>query len=102
MIKNQLVRGDDHLKLALIKATEAGLKMWSITANGTSVNMSTFEQLVCQFGSTYKTFKTKFPHLTTGKDVFVIANPCYMLKLAVNALAFLGTITDDKVSNGIT
>ena len=84
------------IKMALIKAAEAGLKVWSITADGTSVNLSTFEQLGCQFGSTYNTFKTKFPHPTTGEDVFVIADPCHMLKLARNALAFLGTITDDK------
>ena len=84
------------IKTALIKAAEAGLKVWSITADGTSVNMSTFEQLRCKFGSTYETFKTKFPHPSTAEDVFVIANACHMLKLARNALAFLGTITDDK------
>ena len=84
------------IKMALIKAAEVGLKVWSITADGTSVNMNTFEQLGCKFGSTYESFKTNFPHPTTGEDVFVIADPCHMLKLARNAVAFLGTIIDDE------
>ena len=29
---------------------------------------------------------------TTGEDVFIILDPCHMLKLARNALAHLGTI----------
>ena len=41
-------------------------------------------------------FVTKFQHPTTGEDVFIIADPCHMLKLARNALAFLGTITDEE------
>ena len=84
------------IKTALEMAADAGLKVWSITADGTSVNLRTFEQLGCQFGTTYDTFQTKFQHPTTGEDVFIIADPCHMLKLARNALAFLGTITDEE------
>ena len=76
-------------------AADAGLKVWSVTADGTSVNLSTFELLECQFGTTYDTFQTKFQHPTTGEDVIMIADPSHMLKLARNALAFLGTITDE-------
>ena len=77
-------------------AAEAGLKVWSVTADGTSVNLSSFRQLGCQFGTTYDTTVPKFQHPTTGEDVFVIADPCHMLKLARNALAHLGTIIDNE------
>ncbi len=50
------------IKIALIKAAEAGLKVWSITADGTSVYLSTFEQLGCQFGSTYNTRSKQYSH----------------------------------------
>lgn len=82
--------------MALEMAAEAGLKVWSITADGTSVNLSTFRQLGCQFGTTYDAIDPKFKHPTTGEDVFVIADPCHMLKLARNALAHLGTIIDGE------
>jgi hypothetical protein len=45
---------------------------------------------------TYDTIDLKFKHPTTGEDVFVIADPCHMLKLARNALAHLGTISDGE------
>ena len=83
------------IKTALEMAADAGSKVWSVTADGTSVNLSTFELLGCQFGTTYDTFQTKFQHATTGEDVFLIADPSHMLKLARNALAFLGTISDE-------
>lgn len=83
------------IKTVLEMAADAGLKVWSVIADGTSVNLSTFEQLGCHFGTTYDTFQTKFQHPTTGEDVFIIADPSHMLKLARNALAFLGTITDE-------
>ena len=85
------------VKLALTKAAEAGLRMWSVTADGTSVNLSTFRQLGCTFGTTYDTMVTKFKHPTQDYFVHVILDPCHMLKLARNALAKLSTFSD---SNG--
>ena len=80
------------IKMVLEMAADAGLKVWSITAEGTTVNLSTFEQLGYRFGTTFDSFETKFQHPTTGEDVFIIADPCHMLKLARNASAFIGTI----------
>ena len=85
------------VKLALTKAAEAGLRVWSVTADGTSVNLSTFRQLGCTFGTTYDTMVTKFKHPTQDYFVHVILDPCHMLKLARNALAKLSTFSD---SNG--
>ena len=50
-----------------------------------------FEILGCSFGTTYDTIIIKFPHPSTGNDVFAISDACHVLKLARNALAFLGT-----------
>ena len=41
--------------MALEKAADAGLRVWSITADGTSVNISTFTQLGCIFGTIQRT-----------------------------------------------
>ena len=71
--------------MALEMAADAWLKVWSITADGALVNLSTFEQLRCRFGTTFDSFETKFQRPTTGEDVFIIADPCHMLKLARNA-----------------
>ena len=84
------------IKMALEMAAEAGLKVWSVTADGTAVNLSTFQQLGCKFGSSYDTIISKFKHPTAAEDVFVIADPCHMLKLSRNALAHLGTIIDNE------
>ena len=77
------------VKLAVTKTAEAGLRVWSVTADGTSVNLSTFRQLGCTFGTTYETMITKFKHPTQDYFVHVILDPCHMLKLARNALAKL-------------
>ena len=88
------------INMALAKASAAGLKVWCVTSDGTTTNISTFKKLGCSFGYTYDTILTKFKHPVTGEDVFVILDACHMLKLARNALAFLGTFSssdDDPI-----
>ena len=87
-VQAQLVR------MALEKAAEAGLRIWSITANGTSVNISTFVQLGCTFGTTYEFMVTKFKHPTQDYYVYVVSDPCHMLKLTRNALVSLSAFDD--------
>lgn len=79
---------------ALELAAEAGLKVWSITADGTAVNLKTFELLGCKFLANYDDMVTSFKHPTTGEEVFVILDPCHMLKLARNALEAHGSFVD--------
>ena len=84
----------------MAKASSAGLKAWCVTSDGTTTNIDTFTKLGCSFGHTYDTILTKFKHPVTGEDVFVILDACHMLKLARNALAFLGTVStseDDQI-----
>ena len=47
---------------ALRMAAKAGLRVWSITTDGTAVNLGMFQQLGCQFTSAYDTTVTKFKH----------------------------------------
>ena len=77
-------------------ASNAGLKVWSVTADGTAVNLKTFEILGCTFDGTYNDMKTSFINPTTGEEVFAILDPCHMLKLARNALAKLGSFVDGE------
>ncbi len=83
------------LTTALVMAAESGLRVWSITADGTSVNLSTFSLLGCKFGTTYKDMVTKFKHPTEDYHVYIILDPCHMLKLARNALGTLHSFTDN-------
>ena len=86
--------------MALEMAAESGLRVCSITADGTSVNISTFRQLGCKFGTTYESMVTKFKH-PSQDYVYVILDPCHMLKLARNALASLSSFTDSKSEVGL-
>ena len=79
---------------ALELAAEAGLKIWSVTADGTAVNLATFELLGCKFVTNYDDMVTSFKHPTTGEEVFAILDPCHMLKLARNALEAYGSFVD--------
>jgi hypothetical protein len=84
------------IKKSLEMAAKAGLKVWSVTADGTSVNLRTFEILGCNFAGTYNEIKSSFIHPTTGEEIFVILDPCHMLKLARNALGKLQSFVDDE------
>ena len=79
---------------ALVLAAEAGLKVWSVTADGTAVNLRTFELLGCKFIANYDEMVTSFKHPITREEVFVILDPCHMLKLARNALEAYNSFVD--------
>ena len=81
---------------ALELAAKADLKVWSVTADGTVVNLNTFETFGCDFSGTYNDMKTSFSHPTTGENVYANCYPCHMLKLARNALADYGSFVDCK------
>lgn len=83
------------VRLALEKAADAGLRVWSITADGTSVNLCTFEQLGCIFGTKYDSMITKFKHPSRDYYVYVILDACHMLKLARNALGSIQSFYDE-------
>ena len=52
-----------HLvRVALKMAAEAGLRVWSVTTDGTTVNLSMFGELGCHFTASIETMVTKFQH----------------------------------------
>ena len=81
---------------SLEKAAKAGLKVWSVTADGTAVNLRTFQILGCKFNGSYDEMQSSFIHPTTGEGVFAILDSCHMLKLARNSLAQLGSFMDGE------
>ena len=84
------------VRLALEKAAKVGLRVWSITTDGTAVNISMFRELGCNFTTSFETMITKFKHPTEDYYVFAILDPCHMLKLARNALAHLDSFIDEE------
>ena len=86
----------DLAKTALILAADAGLRVWSITTDGTTVNMGMFKELGCNFTSSYDSMITKFKHPSQDYFVYAILDPCHMLKLARNALADLKSFIDSE------
>ena len=53
------------INMALVKASAAGLKVWCVTSDGTTTNITTFRKLGCRFGYSYDTIMTKFKHPET-------------------------------------
>ncbi len=48
------------VQLALEKAADAGLRIWSVTTDGTSVNIGMFTELGCNFTTSFDSMVTKF------------------------------------------
>ena len=84
------------VRMALEKAAKVGLRVWSITTDGTAVNISIFRELGCNFTTSFETMITKFKHPTEDYYVFAILDPCHILKLARNARAHLDSIIDEE------
>ena len=78
------------------KYLQKAAKVWSVTADGTAVNLRTFEILGCKFSGSYDEMQSSFIHPTTGEDMFAIFDPSHMLKLPRNSLAQLGSFMDGE------
>ena len=81
---------------SLIMAAEAGLRVHSVTADGTAVNFGMFSELDCIFTTSCESMVTKFTHPTENYYIYAILDPCHMLKLARNALSHIGSIVDSE------
>ena len=78
-------------RIVLEMAEEAGLRVWSRTTDGTTVNISIFREHGCNF--------TTSMLLLNGNEIqtvsyhgYAILDPCHMLKLARNALAHVNIL----------
>lgn len=74
------------LKVALLKLYKIGIIIRSINAAGTVVNFQSFKYLGCSFDMDNLITHFKHPFNTNNSRVYVIFDPCHMLKLARNAM----------------
>eukprot|EP00794_Sanderia_malayensis_P008598 gene8598-9513_t len=74
-------------RTALNFLADAGFVILSIVWDGTFVNQEAARCLGCQFGASYDSLSTAFPHPTHGYLVHIIFDICHMLKLLRNTLA---------------
>ena len=58
------------ITVALSLCANAGLRVWSVTCDGTASNVDTLRRLGCSFGSTFETICPTFKHPTKGYDVY--------------------------------
>ena len=84
------------VQLILEKAAKADLRVWSVTDDGTSVNIGMFTELGCNFTTSFDSMLTKFKHPTENYYVYAVLDPCHMLKLARNALGLLTSFVDNE------
>jgi hypothetical protein len=83
------------IRMALVKAAVAGILVWTIAADGTSVNTDQHfaaAWMLLWHNILYKSTTTKFKHPSQDYYVYVLLDPCYMLKLARNALGSLSSL----------
>ena len=78
------------LKNLLSLAADHGLRVKTITCDGTSTNLTMLKSLGCKFTDSFETMVTKFKHPTMDYYVYCTLDVCHMIKLARNALGDLG------------
>lgn len=72
----------------IAKLHDISIRVWSITADGLATNISEFKSLGCKIsGCKPENMQTYFVHPSTNFPVYVILDPCHMIKLARNVLA---------------
>ena len=84
------------ITVALSLCANAGLRVWSVTCDGTASNVDTLRRLGCSFGSTFETICPTFKHPTKGYDVYAIFDVCHMIKLARNAFSDMGKFVSEQ------
>lgn len=85
----------DTQRILLLHALEAlherGIKVVCVTMDGHISNINMCTMLGCQL-KLNQPLKTYFVHPSSGENVFVIMDPCHMLKLARNMLQAYSSI----------
>ena len=84
------------IKDCLSMAADRGLRIWSVTCDGTTTNIKTLKNLGCVYDVTYDKFTVKFKHPTRDYHVYGTLDACHMLKNARNCLGDLGFIKNSS------
>ena len=78
------------LKNCLSLAADHGLRIWSVTCDGTSTNLTMLKSLGCKFTNSFETMVTKCIHPTIDYYVYFTLDACHMIKFSRNALGDFG------------
>lgn len=62
---------------------KTGLRIVSVTCDGTSTNMCVLQHLGCNFNDV-DSLQTSFSHPSTNAKIVAFTDPCHMLKLVRN------------------
>ena len=77
------------LKNCLSLAADHGLRVWSVTCDGTSKNLTMLKSLGCKFTNSFETVVTKFKHPTMDYYVYCTLDACGMIFFSFFYLGFL-------------
>ena len=78
------------LKNCFSLAPDHGLRVWSVTFDGTSTNLTMLKSLGWKFANSFETMVKKFKHPTMDYYVYCTLGACHVIKLARNDLGGLG------------
>lgn len=71
------------IRICLNKCSEVGVFVPSVTFDGCPANFQAVEKLGCDFGDVHN-LKTYFIHPSTSDKVYVIVDPCHVIKVIRN------------------
>ena len=80
------------INTCLSLAADHGLRIWTITCDGTYTNVNTLKILGCTFPDNFEEMKVKFKHPTKDYYVYGTLDACHMLKLSRNTFGDLKNI----------
>lgn len=93
-IKEMSDKENSNLLIECLKSLyETGLKIISVTCDGTSTNLNMFRELRCDF-SNMSSLQTSFRHPITNNKVVAFLDPCHMLKLVRNTFSDMYILVD--------
>lgn len=93
-VKNQAILINEAVK----RLYNVGVTVRSVTCDGTSTNFSTLQFLGCDFNfNLCEKPRTFFKHAITEDNIYVIMDPCHMLKLCRNTLAEKNLYSPDGI-----
>lgn len=82
------------IKEALCRIHKTGINVISLTFDGTATNIATAHALGANLHP--DNIKHFFLHPVTNKEIYIIMDPCHMIKLIRNCLASKGSICDEQ------
>lgn len=93
-VKGLASKEKSNLLIECFKALhDTGLKIISVTCDGTPTNFSVLKLLGCDFNNV-SSLQTSFPHPVTSDKIVAFLDPCHMLKLVRNTFGDIHNLID--------